>query len=82
MTLLGCQSSSRSLRFSLRITLEYVRQFLHTKYAPSNCLRNHKVIFYLKFLNFTVEIGQNEDKIDNIKIIINLLVELKLRLKR
>ena len=63
-------------------TLEYVRQFLHTKYAPSNCLRNHKIIFYLKFLNFTVKIGQNEDKIDNIKIIINLLVELKLRWKR
>ena len=29
-----------------------------------------------------VKIGQNKDKIDNIKIIINLLAELKLRLKR
>ena len=78
MTLL----TSRSLRFNQWITLEYLRKFLHTKYAPSNCLRNHKIIFYLKFLNIRVKTGQNEGKIDNTKIIINLLAELKLRLKR
>ena len=71
MTLLSCQSSYIA-----------IAPFQPAKYAPSNCLRNHKIVFYLKFLNFTVEIGQNKDKIDNIKIIVNLLVELKLRLKR
>ena len=72
----------RDRSVSASVTLEYVRQFLHTKYAPSNFLRNHKIIFYLKFLNFTVKIGQNKDKIDDVKIVINLLAELKLRLKR
>ena len=41
-----------------------------------------KMIFYLKFLSLTVKFGQNKNNIDNIKIIINLLTELKSSLKR
>ena len=41
-------------------------------YAPSSYLRSYKIIFYLKFLILTVEIGQNRNKIGNIKIITNL----------
>ena len=40
------------------------------------------MIFYLKFLSLTVKFGQNKNNIDNIKIIINLLTELKSSLKR
>ena len=41
-----------------------------------------KMIFYLKFLSLMVKFGQNKNNIDNIKIIINLLTELKSSLKR
>ena len=42
----------------------------------------YKMIFYLKFLSLTVKFGQNRNKIDNIKIIINPLTELKSKLRR
>ena len=41
----------------------------------------YKMIFYIKFLSHTVKFGQNGNKIDNIKIIINLLPELKSKLR-
>ena len=41
----------------------------------------YKMIFYLKFLSLTVKFGQNRNKIDNIKIIINPLTELKSKLR-
>ena len=37
--------------------------------------------FYLKFLNLTVKVGRKKNKIDNIKIIINLLTEVKSKLE-
>ena len=39
----------------------------------------YKIIFYLKFLTLTVKVGQNKNKIDNIKIIPNLLTEFVLK---
>ena len=42
----------------------------------------YKIIFYLKFLSLTVKVGQNKNKIDNIKIIMDLLAELESYLKR
>ena len=42
----------------------------------------YKIIFYLKFLTLTIKVGQNKNKIDNIKIIMNLLTELESYLKR
>ena len=42
----------------------------------------YKIIFYLKFLTLTVKVGQNENKIVNTKIIMNLLTELESYLKR
>ena len=42
----------------------------------------YKIIFYLKFLTLTIKVGQNRNKIDNIKIIMNLLTELESYLKR
>ena len=42
----------------------------------------YKIIFYLKFLTLTVKVGQNKNKIDNIKIITNLLTEFESYLKR
>ena len=41
-----------------------------------------KMTFYPKFLSPTVKVERNKSKIDNIKIIINLLTELKSYLKR
>ena len=40
----------------------------------------YKMIFNLKFLSLTVKVGQNN--IDSIKIVMNLLTELELYLKR
>ena len=40
------------------------------------------ITFYLKFLSPTVKVERNKSKIDNIKIIINLLTGLKSYLKR
>ena len=37
---------------------------------------------YLKFLSLTVKVERNKSKIDNIKIIINLITGLKSYLKR
>ena len=37
----------------------------------------YKIIFYLKFLTLTVKVGQNRKKIDDMKIIMNLLTELE-----
>ena len=42
----------------------------------------YKIIFYLKFLTLTIKVGQNKNKIDNTKIIMNLLTELESYLKR
>ena len=42
----------------------------------------YKVTFYLKFLSLTVKVERNKNKINNIKIIINLLTALKSYLKR
>lgn len=42
----------------------------------------HEMSFLLKFLGLTVKFGQNKNKIDNIKIIINLVTELKSDLRR
>ena len=81
VTILSCQSSSIVIILNQRITLSYLRQTLHTKYASSSYLRSCKIIFYLKFLTFTIEIGQNS-KIGNMKITINLLAELELHWKR
>ena len=36
----------------------------------------YKMIFYLKFLSLVVKFGKNKNKIDNLKIMINLLTEL------
>ena len=80
VTLLSCQSSSIVISLSQSANHES-RQTLHTKYASSSYLRSYKIIFYLKFLTFTIEIGQNS-KIDNMKITINLLAELELHWKR
>ena len=44
-------------------------------------LRSYKIIYYLKFLILTVEIGQNRNEIGNIKIITNLLTEYYSHLK-
>ena len=38
--------------------------------------------FYLKFLRLTVKVERNKNEINKIKIIINLLTELKSYLKR
>ena len=68
MTLLSCQSScivivpsqpANHVRLRMSVPACYVCAF----------------IFYLKFLILTVEIGQNRNKIGNIKIITNLLTE-------
>ena len=48
----------------------------------SSSLRSYKIIFYPKFLTLTIKIDQNRSKIDNTKIIINLVTELKSYLKR
>ena len=37
----------------------------------------YKMIFYLEFLSLTVKFGQNKNKINNMRIIINLVTELK-----
>ena len=37
----------------------------------------YKIIFYLKFLTLTVKVGQDRKKIDDMKIIMNLLKELE-----
>ena len=37
----------------------------------------YKIIFYLKFLTLTVKVGQDRKKIDDMKIIMNLLTELE-----
>ena len=37
--------------------------------------------FYLKFLNLTVKVGRKKKKIGNIKIIINLITEVKSKLE-
>ena len=42
----------------------------------------YKIIFNLKFLSLTVKIGQNKNKIDNIKIVMILQAELESYLKR
>ena len=42
----------------------------------------YKMIFYLKFLSLTVKVGQNENKIDNTRSIMNLLAELESYLER
>ena len=41
-----------------------------------------QMTFYLKFLSLTVKVERDKYKIDNIKIILNLLTELKSYLKR
>ena len=40
-----------------------------------------KMTLYLKFLNLTVKVGRKKNKIGNIKIIINLLTEVKSKLE-
>ena len=42
----------------------------------------YKMTFYLKFLSLTVKVERDKNKIDNIKIIMNLPTELKSYLKR
>ena len=42
----------------------------------------YEMSFLLKFLGLTVKFGHNKNKIDNIKVIINLVTELKLYLRR
>ena len=42
----------------------------------------YKMTFYLKFLSLTVKFGKNKNKIDYIKFMINLLTELKSKLRR
>ena len=42
----------------------------------------YKMTFCLKFLSLTVKIGQNKNKIGNIKVIRNLLTKLESYLKR
>ena len=42
----------------------------------------YKMTFYLKFLSLTVKVERDKNRIDNIKIIINLPTELKSYLKR
>ena len=42
----------------------------------------YKMTFYLKFLSLTVKVERNRNKIDNLKIIINLLTGSKSYLKR
>ena len=37
----------------------------------------YKIIFYLKFLTLTVKVGQDRKKIDDMKIIMNLLTEIE-----
>ena len=37
----------------------------------------YKIIFYLKFLTLTVKVGQDRKKIDDMKIMMNLLTELE-----
>ena len=37
----------------------------------------YKITFYPKFLSLTVKLEQNKNTIDKMKIIINLLTELK-----
>ena len=44
-------------------------------------MRSYKINFYLNFHIFTVEIGQNRNEIDNIKITNNLGSEYYLYLK-
>ena len=63
------------------MTLDYVLQFPHTEYAPSTGLRSYKINFYLNFHILTVEIGQNRNEIDDIKITNNLGSEYYLYLK-
>ena len=41
----------------------------------------YETSFWLKFLGLTVKFGQNKNKIENIKIIVNLVTELKSHLK-
>ena len=77
MTLLGCQSSG--IVIVLSQPANHVRLRM-TVPAPSSYLRSYKIIFYLKFLILTVEIGQNRNEIGNIKIITNLLTEYYLHL--
>ena len=42
----------------------------------------YKMIFYLKFLSLKVKVGQNKNKIDNTRSIMNLLAELESYLER
>ena len=42
----------------------------------------YKITFYPKFLSLTVKLEQNKNTIDKMKIIINLLTELKSYLER
>ena len=41
-----------------------------------------KMTFYLKLLTLTVKVGQNKNKIDDIKIMMNLQAELESSLER
>ena len=65
-----------------RITLSYAERSSHTFERTFAMFTLYKVTFYLKFLSLTVKFGQNKNKIDNIKIIIHLLTELKSKLRR
>ena len=42
----------------------------------------YEMTFYLKFLSLMVKVERNKNQIDNIKIIINLLTELKSKLRK
>ena len=76
------QPSSDPFTLDQRITLSHAEQSLHTKQAPSRCLRCTKGFSNLNFFSLTVKFGQNKNKIDNIKIAINLLTEPKSQLRR
>ena len=62
--------------------LSYAKQIPHTKYAPSGCWLSTKRLSTEKFHNAAVKIGQNMNKIGNMKIIENKLTKLELHLKR
>ena len=42
----------------------------------------NKMTFYLKFLTLTVKVGQSKNKINDIKIMMNLQAEIELSLER
>ena len=42
----------------------------------------YKIIFYLKFLSLTVKVGQNKNKIDNIKNYNELIDRIRIVLKK